>query len=104
GQDHELDDARAREASRQETRELSCLVGRLDRPFVEGPWTICPTRSVTGSSATRTGPPPAHDGDASVGACTATPPKRPLYGGAVPMERTWRRANHALTAASSVMT
>lgn len=37
GQEHELDDARAREASRQETRELSCLVGQLDRPFVEGP-------------------------------------------------------------------
>jgi hypothetical protein len=37
GQEHELDDARAREASRQETRELSYLVGRLDRPLVEGP-------------------------------------------------------------------
>ena len=37
GREHELDDARAREASRQETRELSCLVGRLDRPLVEGP-------------------------------------------------------------------
>jgi hypothetical protein len=37
GQEHELDDARAHEASRQETRELSCLVGRLDRPLVQGP-------------------------------------------------------------------
>jgi|SRR5215207_3574481 len=37
GPEHELDDARAREASRQETRELSYLVGRLDRPLVEGP-------------------------------------------------------------------
>jgi hypothetical protein len=32
GHEHELDDARAREANRQETRELSCLVGRVDRP------------------------------------------------------------------------
>ncbi len=32
-----LDDARAREANRRETRELACLVGRLDRPLVEGP-------------------------------------------------------------------
>ncbi|HET6448066.1 MAG TPA: hypothetical protein VFG31_03070 [Conexibacter sp.] len=37
GGEHELDDVRAREASRPQTRELSCLVGRLDRPFVEGP-------------------------------------------------------------------
>jgi len=37
GQEHELDDARGREASRHETRELSYLVGRLDRPLVEGP-------------------------------------------------------------------
>jgi hypothetical protein len=37
GREHELDDARAREASRQETRELSYLVGRLDQPLVEGP-------------------------------------------------------------------
>jgi hypothetical protein len=36
GQEHELDDARVREASRHETRELSCLVGRVDRPLVEG--------------------------------------------------------------------
>lgn len=37
GREHELDDARAGEAIRQETRELSYLVGRLDRPLVEGP-------------------------------------------------------------------
>jgi len=37
GPELELADARAREASRQETRELSYLVGRLDRPLVEGP-------------------------------------------------------------------
>jgi hypothetical protein len=37
GQEHELDKSRAQEAIRQETRKLSCLVGRLDRPFVEGP-------------------------------------------------------------------
>jgi len=37
GEEHELADARAREAGRQETRVLSCLVGRLDRPLVEGP-------------------------------------------------------------------
>jgi hypothetical protein len=33
--DRELDEARAREAMRHETRELSCLVGRLDRAVIE---------------------------------------------------------------------
>jgi hypothetical protein len=32
GPEHERDDPREREAMREETRELSCLVGRLDRP------------------------------------------------------------------------
>ncbi len=37
GPDDERDDPREREAMREETRELSCLVGRLDRPLVERP-------------------------------------------------------------------
>lgn len=37
GPEHERDDPREREAMREETRELSCLVGRLDRPLVERP-------------------------------------------------------------------
>ncbi len=37
GPEHELDDPHEREAMREETRELSCLVGRLDRPLVERP-------------------------------------------------------------------
>jgi hypothetical protein len=35
GPEHEQDDPREREAMREEARELSCLVGRLDRPLVE---------------------------------------------------------------------